>query len=1120
MKYKNNTLPWMLYIFIGWLIFAGFYLAYSHVSVLQSVKGDSTSISSTNYQKDVDVSFDFKYDEMKNEYENLFQTSAANNGLRMEFNGNGIGFWGIVTPGKEPNTVQSEPCNVLPAPHVWHTMNIQVENGILKLWLDGALRKQYALDNPNFLIDDVAVGTGFSRERPFSGQVKNFSLKTKKYSKGMSLFLFCLLQSGLILLVLFFLRCIHITNIRELKARVVSGATKMELVMDFIGIIILLISMVLSTKMQIETFLWKFFLPEQWPLYYEAMVLSVLLVYGLWKKLSYSHFGIAAIIVAIFVFLKRYYVFYSYLGIVSDVLFAFALLGLGNTVIALFPQRKIRSMITVLCSLLGGFILSLLQVGLFYSIFVLHKSNGRRTNGDDLQAVFQTNLNEARQFILTVFSPVQIGITILFLIFCIGVLYYCFHKRDNAVFSKPKYKYKWAFMGILCLAAGGSIWAAGISQTLGQPVLEAVLSYRRNLAQMDYYRQLRKADDSFIARKNGKGETYVFVIGESGNKNHCSAYGYLRDTTPWMKSLRDDNNSLFFENAYASYVHTIPSILNILTAANQYNGESNFSTPSLIEVAKKAGFKTYWFSNQNRYGLVDNPLAVLSEEADEVHFTDQPGFVPDEKILDVIEEKLQNVSPDENNLIIIHLMGSHENYTERLPQRYPTDFTETGIEYLGDAGKDADFVENDLNKYDATIKYTDENLQKMYELISQRVPELSAFVYMPDHGEDVYGKKRHMASLFTFDMARVPLVMRFSDGWMGRNAERLESLRKNREKPFSSDLFFEMFTGIAGIETSAIRNKTLDIGTADYSLDWSNAVTMRTNKDLQTQFYSKGRMVYLRDDYEHIMRSNIAFLNQKRPNTFLAIACDSVGGAYEAINNGFDGIEINVTVQNDGIMMGHGPEIVLPMTLDEYLSHIPLDKIKKLWLDTKLTDASLIPVWYKEMVMLDEKYHLKERTLIESSLSEETVKIFSENGWQTNFYLLTRLVDVGMPCPPSVDKLSENKSGERRSWEPPDEEMPQIHEYAERIAKVIDRQYATNISFWAESYPFIQYEIFPRLQHSIGYCSWVEPNFPVLDDPEFVGKFSDMDSETLHDSKLNTYLVVQRHEKYHVSAAY
>ena len=46
-------------------------------------------------------------------------------------------------------------------------------------------------------------------------------------------------------------------------------------------------------------------------------------------------------------------------------------------------------------------------------------------------------------------------------------------------------------------------------------------------------------------------ETFLVIIGESQNRKHMSAYGYGRDTTPWLAAQRANDNFVIMENGYA-----------------------------------------------------------------------------------------------------------------------------------------------------------------------------------------------------------------------------------------------------------------------------------------------------------------------------------------------------------------------------------------------------------------------------------------------------------------------------------------------------------------------------------------------------------------------------------------
>lgn len=473
----------------------------------------------------------------------------------------------------------------------------------------------------------------------------------------------------------------------------------------------------------------------------------------------------------------------------------------------------------------------------------------------------------------------------------------------------------------------------------------------------------------------------------------------------------------------------------------------------------------------------------------------------------MLNEKLKNIDPNNNNLIVIHLLGSHAKYLARLPEGYPTDFKESGEEYLGEKAKNENFVKNVLNPYDATIKYTDNNLNKIYNTIKNMVPDLSAFVYMPDHGEDVFGQKWHDSSMFTFEMTRIPFVMYFSDTWMSRNQDRYSIIDSHKELPFTTDLFYDCFLGIAGINTNSYESK-YDIGDTAYSINWNNAVTMWTDKNLQTQFYNKSQPHKLNEDPEYVKRENIKWLNtQNNDNKYLAIACDSVGAADEALNDGFNGVEINITITNDSIQMGHGPECVLNMSLDDFLSKIPLSKIKKIWLDTKMDDPALIQSAFDQLEMIDKKYNIKSRAILESSLVNDKMKIFEENGWQMTFYFLPRLTNVGVVCPPIIYRIAENKTGKLFDYSPTVDEQMQINIYSSKLAQIITNQKARNVSFWSESYPFILRDVLPKLPNHIDFCTFAIPNVPPINDVNFKNKFMKLQDPVLLDKRVHTILI-------------
>lgn len=158
------------------------------------------------YNRNLDISFDFKFNGFQNEedkYQDLFQTSDGNEGIRLEFlNATQTGVWGIIFPLINGNEeVQSIPLNPIPTLHMWHKMNIKSNKNNIEIYVDGILQKKAVIDTQNFKVDNVAVDTGFSQTRPFNGQIKNFTLKTYKYSNIVSALYFCLSQLIILLFI-------------------------------------------------------------------------------------------------------------------------------------------------------------------------------------------------------------------------------------------------------------------------------------------------------------------------------------------------------------------------------------------------------------------------------------------------------------------------------------------------------------------------------------------------------------------------------------------------------------------------------------------------------------------------------------------------------------------------------------------------------------------------------------------------------------------------------------------------------------------------------------------------------------------------------------------------------
>lgn len=150
-----------------------------------------------------------------------------------------------------------------------------------------------------------------------------------------------------------------------------------------------------------------------------------------------------------------------------------------------------------------------------------------------------------------------------------------------------------------------------------------------------------------------------------------SAYDNPRttnDTTPWLREQKNNPDFIVFKNAYTSRVNTVLSLERALTEKNQYNSLEFRQSATIIDIAKKAGYYTGWYSNQGTTDEADTPITIVGKTADTKKWTNQDlnTLQYDGTLLNYLKE----VNPSKNNFIVLHFMGSHDNYQNRYPVKF------------------------------------------------------------------------------------------------------------------------------------------------------------------------------------------------------------------------------------------------------------------------------------------------------------------------------------------------------------------------------------------------------------------------------------------------------------------
>ena len=410
-------------------------------------------------------------------------------------------------------------------------------------------------------------------------------------------------------------------------------------------------------------------------------------------------------------------------------------------------------------------------------------------NATTCLALLQTNFSESLEYLQTNFTVLN------FLL--VAVLFLAYAWATITLITKIRVRQLLRFTAViiifLLLANIFAMYKAS-DNFLFKVFKETQVALQR-YADFEQQKTVRQQSLAAITSlQSSSSGVYVLVIGESQNKDHMAAYGYGRATTPWLTSMLKQENFFLFQNAYSCHSHTVPVLTYALTAKNQYNALALGQESSIVEVAQAAGFQTVWVSNQVKYGAWDTPIAVIADQAQQQYWhnghlgeTTQTTYY-DLQLIDT----LKKLSFEDKTLLVIHIMGNHQNYQERYPREFRQWFK--------------DSKNKSVDEYDNSILYNDYVMQQLYTFL-KTLPNFQGLVYFSDHADDVDANLAHDASNFTFNMARIPLYMYFSDNYLTNNQQTLAALKHNTSAYFTNDMIFDTLINIMHIQLPTLETK-------------------------------------------------------------------------------------------------------------------------------------------------------------------------------------------------------------------------------------------------------------------------------------------------------------------------
>lgn len=430
-----------------------------------------------------------------------------------------------------------------------------------------------------------------------------------------------------------------------------------------------------------------------------------------------------------------------------------------------------------------------------------------------MMAFQQTDKNEALEFFTTITLKFKI-LAALFLCSIFSLISYLNYLLLPLNYHKYSHSYVPFILISLILFLSFYLWRSdnrGVFVRTG--IIELFLDVKKYFKEAGKYRKYHEENisDLNVEISNKKvlatPHSIIVVIGESASRDHMSLFSdYPRDTTPWLSSHKNDYRFFLFPNAYACWTQTVPVLERALTECNQYNNKLFNESFSIIDIAKKANYITHWYSNQGFVGSADTQITLVAESADKAKWTQQESTKKqyDNILLDYLKE----IDPTKNNFIVLHLMGSHDNFQTR----YPSDFT-----IWGTPGK-----YNLIDNYDNSIAFTDKVLEDIYNFAAEHL-NLHAMVYFSDHA--TIPDKRRQPDFSEFATVRIPMFVYLSEKYRLHHNVVYESLRNNSIKPFTNDLIYDLLCNIIDVSSDHF-DPSQSIASPDYRF---NKTTLTTN---------------------------------------------------------------------------------------------------------------------------------------------------------------------------------------------------------------------------------------------------------------------------------------------------
>lgn len=407
-------------------------------------------------------------------------------------------------------------------------------------------------------------------------------------------------------------------------------------------------------------------------------------------------------------------------------------------------------------------------------------------NENGMEMIQETHYNEIIEFIKSM--PLVLNIVTFLGSICVTAAA-LFVNYQEMIIQKNTPIVNLAIIAAIAIFLSTYLWKKKHGVFIRTAIVEFYLDVKEYLATNLQYSQNMQERISKLQvtplNKDDKPHTILLVIGESESRDYMKAFNkeYKYNTTPWLDKMVQSKNFILFPNAFSIYANTVIAVSNALTEINQYNDKKFYESCSVVDIAHAAGYKVHWYSNQGHLGCADTPVTLIANTADVAKWTKQElnQVQYDESLLPYLDE----LDPEKNNFLIVHLKGNHFNFLNRFPESFTK---------FGTPGK----YDLEVN-YADSIAYTDYILEQIFNHAKNKL-NLQAMVYFSDHA--TVPDKRRSPNFEGLASVRIPFFTYFADEYIAQHKEVYDTLKMHENFYWTNDLAYELLCSILDVKSN------------------------------------------------------------------------------------------------------------------------------------------------------------------------------------------------------------------------------------------------------------------------------------------------------------------------------